>query len=194
MAFFDFDKKIQTLLIAGALASIALAPGCGGQNVVDPAADTLDMPEIDDPILHDDTADPIVDIPEIDDPILHDDTADPIVDIPDAVDPAPDALDGPDEDAPEDADEEDAIEASLPHGFLKTRRGSTTLGDGRIKLMVSVRGGGSRSIEWAASSGHLEVHGDDAIWTPPSRSGVHSVQATVRSGDLIGIETFKMKV
>ena len=44
MAFFDFDRKIQTLLIAGALASLA---GCGGTTSFDGSTDAPD--EADDP-------------------------------------------------------------------------------------------------------------------------------------------------
>jgi len=198
MAFFDFDRTVQTILIAGALASVALAPACGGKH----GGDGVDSgPDITDPIMSDD---PATDMLEITDPIMSDDPATDMLEITDVVDPAPDAIDAPDGDAPEDgdldgdetedADEEDAIEAFLPHGFLKTLRSSTPLGDGRMELEVSVRGGGRPSVTWTASSGLLDASGTTAVWTPPSRPGIHSVQATVTSGNHISIETFKLKV
>ena len=66
MAFFDFDRRIQTLLIAGAMASMT---ACGGSTHLDGTTDTT----------HDGRPD------------AADTTSDGV---PDAVDPAPDVLDG----------------------------------------------------------------------------------------------------
>jgi hypothetical protein len=78
MAFFDFDRRIQTLLIAGALASLS---ACGGSTSLDGGTDT----RVDGA---DERIDWVVDpAPDMIDPPA--DTG------PDAVDPAPDMLDGP---------------------------------------------------------------------------------------------------
>ena len=72
MAFFDFDRRIQTLLIAGAMASLT---ACGGSTHLDGATDT--------------TGEGV--------PDAVDTATDPTSDgVPDAVDPAPDMLDGSD--------------------------------------------------------------------------------------------------
>jgi len=68
MAFFDFDKKVQAVLIVGALATMN-ACGCGSE-AVDPAPD-----------IFYDAVDPAPDV------------IDMTGDVPDGVDPAPDVID-----------------------------------------------------------------------------------------------------
>lgn len=186
MAFFDIDTRVQTILIAGALASVTVAAGCSRQQVADPVPDTL----------------------EVTDTIYSDDPPVDMLDMPEMVDPPPDVIDSPDVDEPADVDgdtdldpadagdaeEGDGVEAALPHGFLRTRLASARLGSGAVELKVHAHRGGQTTICWSASSGRIEAEGDSAIWHPPARSGVHAVQVTVRSDGAIGIETFKLKV
>lgn len=174
MAFFDFDQKVQALLIAGAMASMT---GCGcGMQAVDPAPDTFDMYEVVDP------APDVIDSP---------------TDVPDAVDPAPDVIDmtpdPEDEDVDEDAEEdaEDAVEAALPHSFIRTRIRHEDVSGG-VRLGVEVSRAQEPTFAWAASAGELVADGATATWKPPSEAGVHAVQVTVRSGDALSIETYKI--
>ena len=180
MAFFEFDRKVQAMLIAGAMASMT---GCGcGSQAVDPAPD----------IFHEavDPAPDVIDMP---------------TDVPDAVDPAPDVIDmtpDPEEDVDEDVEEdvgedadedaaEDSVEAALPHSFIKTRIRHEEVADG-LRLTVLHRSVVSPSYAWKASAGALDTDGAIALWQPPSGPGVHAVQVTVRSGEALSIETFKL--
>jgi hypothetical protein len=186
MAFFDFDKKVQTLLIAGSLVSMT-ACGCGS-NAVDPVPDVIDAVDPAPDMI--DLSDPAGDVPDEDA-------------FPEVVDPAPDVIDPPD-DTGEDVedDSEDTIEASLDgfspkrfHGFLKTTLRHATGKDGAVSLRVLAHEAPSPpAFAWSASSGALEARGDTALWRPPAEPGVHAVQVTVRAGDRLSIETFKLTV
>jgi len=124
------------------------------------------------------------------------------MDVPDGVDPAPDVIDmtpdpedeDVDEDVDEDADEdaaEDTVEAALPHSFIRTRMQHEQV-KGGVRLEVVVGSAGSPTFAWAASGGTLRADGATATWHPPSEPGVHAVQVTVRSGEALSIETYKV--
>jgi len=178
MAFFDFDKKVQAVLIVGALATMN-ACGCGSE-AVDPAPD-----------IFYDAVDPAPDV------------IDMTGDVPDGVDPAPDVIDmtpdPEDEDVEGDVDEdtdedaaEDSVEAALPHSFIRTRIHHETATDGGVRLKVLVGSSGTPTCTWTASAGALETSGATALWHPPSDPGVHAVQVTVRTAAALSIETFKL--
>jgi hypothetical protein len=176
MAFFDFDRRIQTLLIAGAIATVG---GCScGSQAVDPA---IDIFEAVDPAVD------IIDMTDTDEDIPGEEI------FPDAVDPAPDVIDMTEDDPDEDDDPpDDAVEASLsPHGFIRTTLSYTPDADGGIHLFVRA-GASSPEITWIASAGTLEADGDSAFWRLPRKAGIHAVQVTVRSGERLGIETLKI--
>jgi hypothetical protein len=154
------------------------ACGCGSQ-AVDPAPD-----------IFYDVVDPAPDV--IDTPM----------EVPDGVDPAPDVIDmtpdpedeDVDEDVDEDAEEdaaEDSVEAALPHSFIRTRLRHEQVAGG-VKLEVDASRAGAPTFAWAASGGELRADGASALWHPPSEPGVHAVQVTVRSGEALSIETYKI--
>ncbi|MBW2262333.1 MAG: hypothetical protein JRG91_10205 [Deltaproteobacteria bacterium] len=175
MAFFDFDQKVQALIIAGAMASMT---ACGGQNAVDPAPDIFEVVDPAPDVI--DMSDPISDIPEVEE--VPDEPLDEPLDVEDESDDAED----------EDDAAEDSVEAALPHSFIKTRIQHEAAGDGGVRLKVLVRAASAPEYAWAASAGVLEASGDTALWHPPAEQGVHAVQVTVRSAGALSIETFKL--
>jgi len=213
MAFFDFDSKLQKLLILGALASMTALPcGCREEDHPTMYDDFVDS-------YHDPYLDPIEDVAsEEASADLPEDAEEPDLEGEDALDVTGDA-DGsdPDEDdALEDAEDVDgedvaADEEDVPvgsdgdvaalvsggnHGFVRGKILATAAGrEGiQLRLLTPALPRSHVSFSWSSSSGKVIADGDRALWYLADMPGVHAVQAVAQCDGMICLEVYRIRV
>jgi hypothetical protein len=200
MAFFDFDSRLQKLLIFAALCSITTLPcGCNDDDYPyvcdDPGPEYHEpYPDFTEDIDGDEA---VPDVPDdVDDPGEPDTDEEDVLEDAEDVDEEDDAATDV-EDAPDDADEDlTAQGVRSHHGFVRGEILPASSGAEGIRLrFVTPDLPVARSFfTWFTSSGTLVPDGNKAVWYPEGTPGVHAVQAVARCDDVICLEVFRIRV
>ena len=213
MAFFDFDSKLQKLLIFGALCAITALPcGCRyedypttcddpGPDLYDPYWDSTEDLDGDEavPDIPEDADEPDPDKEDILD--VTEDADEPDPDEDDALEDAEDVVEEDvatdEEDATDEGD--DAVASKTgpdSHGFVRGEiiASATRHGGIRLLFVTPTLQEARTSFGWSTSSGAIEPDGATAVWYPENEAGVHAVQAVARCDGIICLEVYRIRV